>query len=143
MAPDDISVFPLFDLGLERIQCARFVWRSRFWQLHNVKHDIGTCPAIRPFVAETWSFMAVACRQAWWNMSHHQITSFAFLYQADFKACSSCFQLLWDVIQRELKITDGEVLVIVQQRVVKGFQKEAAETLLQCDEAHMFVILIT
>ena len=69
-------------------------------------------------------------------MSHTQITKLARLYQSDFEPQASFFQLLWEVVQKQLKLDDEHVLQIIQKRVIKGIVDTSSETLLQCDEAY-------
>ena len=125
----------LLDLSPAKLKVAKYEWRRWLWQIANVK-DQSTVPSVRPFVSgEVGSFMEVACENAWFDMNHSQVSKFAAHLQKDFQPCHTFFQLLWEVVKRELKCSDEKCLRILQARVINTMPTDTSEALLQLDEA--------
>ena len=79
--------------------------------------------------------MTVACENAWLDMSQSQVSNVAAHLQKDFQPCHTFFQLLWDIVKRELKCSDEKCLRILQARVINTMPTDTSEALLQLDEA--------
>ena len=94
-------------------------------------------PAIRPFVdGPQGTFLEVACRQCWWNLGFSIIEQYATKLMADYApGPKTLFDLLWQTVQKVLKLSDDDTLSIVHRRVAKQEPREASTALLQVDEA--------
>ena len=77
----------------------------------------------------------MACENAWFDMIHSQVNPFAAHLQKDFQPCHTFVQLLWKVVNRELKCSDEKCFQSLQARVIKTMPTDTSEALLQLDEA--------
>ena len=130
-------VRPILSLDPDEVQFASFKWRSWLWQLHTCQATLGTLkPAVRPFMqGQSGSFMAVASKAVFWNLSQVQVAKYAARLLEGYTPKHNMFDLLWHVLGKVLKLADPELLALIHQRVVKIEFDDNQEILLHVDEA--------
>ena len=107
------------------------------WQLHTCQATLGTLkPAVRPFMqGQSGSFMAVASKAVFWNLSQVQVSKYAARLLEGYTPKHNMFDLLWHVLGKVLKLADPELLALIHQKVVKIEVDDNQEILLHVDEA--------
>ena len=129
-------LYPLFSLQRGDIVCASIKWRSWMWQVHQTHAFASLNPAVRPVRdGDEGTFMEIACRQVWWQMSFLQISKLAKHMMKNYEACGNLFETLWQVVQKTLRTSDEQTLELVHKRVARQVVPDASSALLDVDEA--------
>ena len=131
--PTFISILSL-DENL--VQVAWYQWRSWLWQCKEIEASgeaTALGPALRPFIIDEGSFLQVACRAGWWELSHAQISAYASYFKKETPPGSSLFELLWDLAAGEMQ-DEHEILRTIERRcALDTSSSDAASALLEGD----------